>query len=157
MKSFFTSSLDNIAPPTPYVNAMDWDAYRSQFRAKQNGKSGNRNSVLALSSLNPDSADVSGALSDGQNFPLIIQNTPKTISNLETHVLSATEVDACFGSADCAFLGETPVSATKKGEKDGSDWLSEDSFDLELGLLESVQDVAMALVRTTPKRTVPSN
>ncbi len=157
MRSFFTSSLDTIAPPSPYIHAMDWDAYRAQFRTNANGKSGNRNSVLALGSLNPDSAGKSGSGSSALDIPLIVQNTSKTRFADENHrefeVLAVQAVDACFGAADIAFLDENTVPATERLAKEGSDWLSDASFDMELGLLESVQEIALSLVRTTPKRT----
>jgi hypothetical protein len=132
---------------------MDWDAYRAQFRTNPNGKSGNRNSVLALGSLNPDSAGMSGSVSSALDFPLIVQNTSKTrfadeIPG-ESEVLAAGAVDACFG----AFLSENAVPAMERCEREGSDWLSDESFDMELGLLESVQEIALSLVRTTPNRT----
>ncbi len=157
MRSFFTSSLDKISPPSPYIHAMDWDSYRAQFRTNSNGKSGNRNSVLALGSLNPDSAGMSGSASSALDIPLIVQNTSKTrfvgenLCELEAH--SALAVDACFGNADIAFLDENAVPAMERSEREGSDWLSDGTFDLELGLLESVQEIALSLARTTPNRT----
>ena len=158
MRSFFTSSLDEISPPSPYVHAMDWDSYRAQFRTNPNGKSGNRNSVLALGSLNPDSAGMSGSVRSALDIPLIVQNTSKTCFAGENHgeseVLAALAVDACFGTADIAFLDEKAIPAMERCEKEGSDWLSDGSLDMELGLLESVQEIALALTRTTPKRTL---
>jgi len=161
VRSFFTSSLDKISPPSPYIHAMDWDSYRAQFRTNPNGKSGNRNSVLAVGSLNPDSAGMTGSVSSALDIPLIVQNTSKTRFAAENHgeseVLVALAVDACFGAADIAFLDENAVAAMERCEREGSDWLSDGSFDMELGLLESVQEVALALGRTTPKRTISSN
>ena len=160
VRSFFTSSLDKISPPSPYIRAMDWDSYRAQFRTHPNGKSGNRNSVLALGSLNPDSAGMSCSFSSALDIPLIVQNTSKTRFVVENHAeseaLAALAVDACFGAANIAFLDENVV-VVKEIEREGSDWLSDGSFDMELGLLESVQEIALALCRTTPKRTVSSN
>ena len=159
MRSFFTSSLDKISPPSPYIHAMDWDAYRAQFRTNPNGTSGNRNSVLALGSLNPDSAGMSGSVSSALDIPLIVQNTSKTRVACENHrestqVLAALVVDTCFSAAGIAFLNENAVADKERCEREGSDWLSDGSFDMELGLLESVQEIALALGRTTPKRSL---
>ncbi len=153
MRSFFTSSLDKIDPPTPYVNAMEWDSYRSQFRSEQSCKSGNRDSVLALGSLNPECAALAGRGGYGQNTPFIVENIPASPLTIELHsdiqALERSEVDACFG--DDEFLREVRSEAL---------WLespavpSEQTFDLELGLLESVQEIAVSLARTPPKRKV---
>ncbi len=156
MRSFFTSSLDKIDPPSPYVNAMDWDSYRSQFRSEQSSKSGNRNCVLALGSLNPESLELSSR-PNRQNIPLIVQNTLKNRFTIELApellTLAAFDVDACFVDGCNDFLRETNEAPL------GTSWLEapgkaiDESFDLELGLLESVQEIAVALTRTAPKRT----
>jgi len=134
---------------------MDWDAYRSQFRSQQSGQSGNRNCVLALGSLNPDSIEISGRAKHVQDIPLIVQNTLANRFTIEMSqelpILSALEVDACFGEASIDFLRE-PLRFPP-----GTSWLeasSDESLDQELGLLESVQEIALALARTTPKRNI---
>ena len=160
VRSFFTSSLDKIDPPTPYVSAMNWDAYRSQFRSDRSRKSGNRNCSMASCSLNPDL----GELSAGANIPFIIQNTLNSPFIIEIQTdsepLSALDVDACFGDAGIGFLLEKPVSKSESFDFDSSitEESGESTFDLELGLLESMQEIAIALARTSPKRTVlPTN
>ena len=156
MRSFFTSSLDKIDPPAPYVNAMNWDAYRSQFRSDRSRKSGNRNCSMASCSLNPELGELSGR----PDIPFIIQNTlnsPFTIEiQSESEPLSALDVDACFGDAGIGFLAEKPKAKSESLEFGGSVVVEsrEIAFDLELELLESVQEIAIALVRTSPKRTI---
>ena len=112
---------------------------------------------MALSSLNPDSSELSGTANRGQDIPLIVQNTLNTRFSIEVqsepHSLSAFDVDACFGSAELGFLVEKPVSEYGPSVIDESLWSSENTFDLELGLLECVQEIALALTRTPPKRT----
>ena len=135
---------------------MDWDSYRSQFRSEKNGKSGNRNCVLASVSLNPDSAELSERLNEVQDFPLIAQNTMANRFRIEMapepNCLSAVEIDACFGEGRIDFLSE-PAEASHEAS-----WLDapmeNDTFEKELGLLESVQEIAIALARTTPKRNL---
>ena len=154
MRSLFTTSLDKIDALEPYVNAMAWDSYRSQFRTAQSSKSGNRNCALATGSLNPDSAELSNASGRAVDFPLIIQNLMEERFTIAIHtgnqVPSASEVDACFGAGGIDFIDE----------KQGDSWLEnaastgEESFEQELGLLESVQEIAITLARTSPKRTV---
>jgi len=156
VRSLFTSSLDKIDPPATFVNAMNWDAYRSQFRSDRSRKSGNRNCSLASCSLNPELNELSGRA----NIPFIIQNTlnsPFTIeiqSDLEP--LSALDVDACFGDAGIGFLAEIPTAKSESLEFGGSVVVEsrEIAFDLELDLLESVQEIAIALARTSPKRAI---
>ncbi|HUP79020.1 MAG TPA: hypothetical protein VM260_10740 [Pirellula sp.] len=156
MRSFLTSSLDNIDPPAPYVNAMNWDAYRSQFRSDRSRKSGNRNCSLASCSLNPELGELSGK----PDIPFIIQNTLKGHFIIEiksdSEPLSALEVDACFGDAGMGFLVEMPLTVSKSLDFGSSitDGSGENRFDLELGILESVQEIAIALARTSPKRTL---
>ena len=158
MRSFFTSSLDKIDPPASYVNAMNWDTYRSQFRTDRSRKSGNRNCSLASCSLNPELGELSGR----PDFPFIIQNTlnsPFTIEiQSDSEPLSALEIDACFGDAGIGFLAEQPKAKPESLEFCGSVAVEsrEIAFDLELELLESVQDIAIALARTSPKRTILS-
>lgn len=160
MKSFFTSSLDHIDPPSPFVNAMDWESYRSQFQSNKRNKSGNRNCGLASVSLNPDSAGLSDATRLGQDISLILQNTSSGRYRIEVlpepKSLSANAVDLCFGASNIEFLAENPISEHPSDGSKNSVWSCGDSYDMELGLLESVQEIAMALVRTTPKRTVPT-
>ena len=157
MRSFFTSPLDKIAPPSPYVNAMNWDAYRSKFRSDRSGKSGNRSCAMALCSLNPESSELSITANRGQDIPLIVQNTLNSRFSIEVHSephsLSALDVDACFGSTGLEFLAEKPVSEFGPSVTDESVWSIENTFDLELGLLECVQEIALTLARTPPKRT----
>ena len=158
MRSFFTSSLDKIDPPASYVNAMNWDAYRSQFRTDRSRKSGNRNCSLASCSLNPELGELSGR----QDIPFIIQNTLNSPFMIEiqsdSEPLSALEIDACFGDAGIGFLAEKLKAKPESLEFGGSvvDESREIAFDLELELLESVQDIAIALARTSPKRTILS-
>ena len=158
MKSFLTSSLDKIDALEPYVNAMAWNSYRSQFRSSQSGKSGNRNCALASGSLNPDRAEIVNAADCGVDFPLIVQNTSRqhfTIESLpEVRPLSAFDVDACFGAGDIDFIEEKRDSWVEASWLESSDLKNDVSYDQELGLLESVQEIAIALARTTPKRTI---
>ncbi len=156
MKSFFTSSLDKIDALEPYVNAMAWDSYRSQFRTSQSSKSGNRNCALASGSLNPDTPELANAAGRAVDFPLILQNTSnqhfKIENGRDVQSLSALDVDACFGAGEINFLDEKRDSWVE------ASWLesaseNECSYDQELGLLESVQEIAIALARTTPNRT----
>ena len=160
VRTFFTSSLDKIDPPAPYVNAMNWDTFRSQFRTDRSRKSGNRNCSMASCSLNPDLNELSG----GANIPFIVQNTvnsPFIIEiQSESAPLTALAVDACFGDAGIGFLVEKPVSTSESFDFGGSvtDESGENTFDMELSLLESVQEIAIALARTSPKRTLlPTN
>ena len=160
MRSFFTSSLDTFDPPTPFVNALNWDSYRRQFQSNKRSKSGNRNCGLASGSLNPESAELTDSKCLGQDISLIVQNTVGCRFRIEVQPepesLMAHAVDACFGDANIEFLREETLS--KKRTIDGEDSGSTrgNSHDLELGILESVQEIAMALVRTTPSRTVPA-
>ncbi len=162
MKSFFTSSLDTIDPPAPYVNAMNWEAYRNQFRINKNNseRSTQRNCALASSSLNPESADSFDSNCRGQDFPLIVQNMiPGSLRieiQPETQPLIANDVDECFGNVGIEFLEERISTETRTSCMNDSSYSRGNSFDLELGLLESVQEIAVALVRTTPKRAVPA-
>ena len=157
MKSFFSSSLDKIDPPSPYVNAMNWDAYRSKFRSDRSSRSGNRSCAMAVCSLNPDSSELSGNANRGQDIPLIVQNTLNRCFSIELesepHPLSTFDVDACFCSAGLEFLVEKPDLEFGRSVKEDSVWSSENTYDLELGLLECVQEIALALMRTPPKRT----
>ncbi len=157
MRSFFTSSLDKIDPPSPYVNAMNWDAYRSKFRSDRSSRSGNRSCAMAVCSLNPDSSELSGNANCGMDIPLIVQNTLNSRFSIEVQPeplsLSAFDVDACFGSAALEFLVEKSVSEFGPSVIDESVWSTENTFDLELGLLECVQEIAFSLARTPPKRT----
>jgi hypothetical protein len=156
MKSFFTSSLDKIDALEPYVNAMAWNSYRSQFRASQSNKSGNRNCALASSSLNPDSPELANAVGSDVYFPLIVQNTSRQRFTIESHgdleSLSALDVDACFGAGEIDFLEEKRDSWVEASWLESSINANESSFDQELGLLESVQEIAIALTRTAPNR-----
>lgn len=179
MRSFFSSSLDKIDPPSPYVNALNWDTYRSQFRAEQSGLSGNRNCVLALGSLNPDSLELSSR-PNRQNVQLITQNTLANRFTIQQtpggETLSARDVDACFTDGLADFLHETNLrdqtnlqskTQVQSSQADrvgpATSWLetqeSEDgsSYDQELEMLESVQEIAIALSRTTPRRTTAAN
>ena len=157
MKSFFSSSLDKIDPPSPYVNAMNWDAYRRKFRSDRSSNSGNRSCAMAVCSLNPDSSELSGNANRGQDIPLIVQNTLNSRFSIESQSeapsLPALDVDACFCSKDLEFLVKKPDSEFGPSVVADSVWSSENTFDLELGLLECVQEIALALVRTPPKRT----
>ncbi len=164
VKSFFTSSLDQVDPPTPFVNAMNWESYRRQFQSAKSGKSGNRNCGLASVSLNPDSVELSNTTSRGHDISMIVQNTTSSRYRIEVlpkpESLSSNAVDLCFGALNLEFLPEKPISLKPfKGLKDkgleNSVWSFGDSYEKELGLLESVQEIAMALVRTTPKRSAP--
>ena len=156
MRSFFTSSLDKIDPPAPYVNALDWQAYRAQFRKKQSGTSGNRDCMLASRSLNPESPELSHGARRNE-ISWIILNTLGS-ENLVEHSfvanqLVASSVDQCFSGASLSFLEEKRSGPKFSFTRECFAESKDDSFDLELGLLESVQELAIALARTTPKRT----
>ncbi len=111
---------------------------------------------MASCSLNPDLGELSG----GANIPFIIQNTLNSPFIIEiqsdSEPLSALDVDACFGDAGIRFLAERPTAKSESLEFGGSVVVEsrEIAFDLELELLESVQEIAIALARTSPKRTV---
>ena len=157
MRSFLTSSLDKIDPPKPFVNAMQWDAYRSQFQTTRSLDSGNRNCALASGSLNPDFAELSDGSGPWQHIPFIVQNTLALPITIEIQPgpqeITAMEADACFGDGNIDFLKQSAA---------GTSWLeapflpSDATHDQELGLLESVQEIAIALARTKPTRTLSS-
>ena len=112
---------------------------------------------MAVSSLNPDSSELSGKANRGQDIPLIVQNTLMSRFSIEIpsepRSLSALDVDACFCSKSIEFLMKKPDSEFEISATEKSVGSSEDKFDLELGLLECVQEIALALARTSPKRT----
>ncbi len=139
---------------------MNWESYRSQFQSNKRNKSGNRNCGLASVSLNPDSAELSDSTRRGQDISLILQNTAGSRYRIEVQPepesLSAIAVDLCFGASNIDFLAENLISEHPSNGSENLVWMCGDSYDTELGLLESVQEIAMALVRTTPKRTVPT-
>ena len=157
MRSFFTSSLDKIDPPQPFVNAMQWDSYRSQFKTARSLDSGNRNCALASGSLNPESAELSNGSGPRQHIPFIVLNTMDRPITIEIErgpqAISAMEVDACFGDGSIDFFQESAAATS---------WLeapflaSDATHDQELGLLESVQEIAISLARTKPTRTLSS-
>ena len=158
MRSFFTSSLDQVDPPTPFVNAMNWESYRSQFQSSKSGKSGNRNCGLASVSLNPDSVELSNTASRGHDISLIVRNIASSRYRIEVlperESPSANAVDLCFSASSLEFLSEKPIFEKPSKGLENSVWSCGDSYNMELGLLESVQEIAMALARTAPKRSV---
>ncbi|MCY2984493.1 MAG: hypothetical protein NTY15_12790 [Planctomycetota bacterium] len=158
MKSFFTSSLDKIDALEPYVNAMAWNSYRSQFRTSQRSTSGNRNCALASGSLNPDTPALANAEGRAVDFPLILQNISNQRVAIENYrdvqSLLAVDVDACFGAGEIDFFEEKRDSWVEASWLENSDSANECPYDQELGLLESVQEIAIALARTTPNRTI---
>ena len=112
---------------------------------------------MAVCSLNPDSSELSGNANCGLDIPLIVQNTVNSRFSIEVQSeplsLSALDVDACFGIPALEFLVKKPDSEFGPSVVEESVWSSEKTFDLELGLLECVQEIALALARTPPKRT----
>jgi hypothetical protein len=159
VRSFFTSSLDKIDPPAPFVNAMQWDSFRSQFQSPQSLDSGNRNCAQASISLNPESTELTNRSNPRQDFPLIVQNTFGRHVTIEIQPgpqsLAAGDVDACFGDGCIDFLNEKTASSARTSWLETPFIACEDTHDQELGLLESVQEIAIALARTTPTRVMP--
>ena len=72
----------------------------------------------------------------------------------ELNELPSAQVDACFADGDIDFLSEKPALTLGTSWLAGPGLTTEETYDLELGLLESVQEIAVALTRSTPKRVV---
>ena len=141
MKFLPTSSLDKIDPPTPFVHATNWDQFRGQFRSSRTQTSGYRNCSQAANLLNcgTDDWDKSQSCSNGRNPFAISMET-------ESYQLASSDVDTCFGDTSLAFLQEQSVDASN----DNGQSVNE-NLDLELGLLESVQEIAISLARTSAR------
>lgn len=69
-------------------------------------------------------------------------------SPLDLQAISAQEVDACFEHSNVFFLGDEFVCSTREDSIE----CDSDFYDLELGLLEAVQEIAASLARTPARR-----
>lgn len=156
MNLFPTSPLDRIEPAEPFVHATQWEQFRSQFRSSRSRKSGYRNCLQASDALNSGSSswsDLPGSHESSRSVDAFTIAMGTDVQNLDS-----TNVDACFCDTSIDFLGEIipTLSTVAHVEFTTSETESESNYDLELGLLESVQEIAIALARQTPSRVSQS-
>lgn len=102
--------------------------------------------VSSLDHIEPPEPFVN-ALHWHQFFPTV---SNQNASSDESRFDEATRIDRCFAESNTFFLGDDYIHCTN----DDEGFLSDDSLDLELGLLEAVQDIARTLAKTSVRRVV---
>jgi len=156
MKFFPTSSLDKIDPPSPFIHATNWNELRSQFQSSNSQRSGYRNSLQAANALNQVDSEwhASLAVAPSMRSSAFGLPNPFMISlEKDARVTASSSVDACFCDGDLSFLTESMDVKGFNQQTESQSQASMDTYDLELGLLESVQDLAISLVRTSARRS----
>jgi hypothetical protein len=115
-------------------------------------KSGYRNSLQASDALNQGALEWDKGSIDCNStlrspFVIALQSEP-TVGT--SHAVQADAIDACFLDGSLGFLENTAAGQDRAAPNAGS--AESDSYDLELGLLESVREIAISLARKTPSR-----
>lgn len=151
MKFLPTSSLDIVEPLDPFVPASGWNQMLRESRDSNprrtscDSKPFYRDALEHAVSLNLDQPSCSlDPRSIGRT-----KNPFQVRLELETPKLSAVQVDSCFAGGEFDFLqspDQHPSSYELQADEDS------DSYDLELGLLESVQEIAVSLYREPARR-----
>ena len=152
MKFFPTSPIDQVDPPTPFVHATKWDQFRNQLRSSRSVKSGYRNSLQASDTLNQGALEWDKGSIDCNStlrspFVIALQSEPQTLSS---NSVQAAAIDECFLDGSLDFLANPDFEQNREGRTAGSSETAD--YDLELGLLESVQEIAISLAKKSPNR-----
>ena len=152
MRLIPTSSLDIIDPPAPFVPATSWNQLRNEIRASR---------VLGIDNREPTYRDVAtnacslnqynGEWQANTIATNIVKNPFRVRLEPEIAQVSSAEIDVCFADSSLDFLLE-PSSNQVRYELQQDTVGAEGDYDLELGLLESVQEIAVSLQRQTPRR-----
>ena len=151
VRFFPTSSLDIVEPLAPFVPATAWNQMLRETRdsnprrTSTDSKPFYRDALEQAVSLNQDQPSCSldqRAIGRSKNpFQVRLE--------LETPKLSAVQVDSCFAGGEFDFL-LSPVQQDNSYELQADQ--DSDGYDLELGILESVQEIAISLYREPARR-----
>jgi len=147
-----SSPFDSIASRDGYVPATHWTEMRQYYGSEPSQVRGLRLSSIALQSENPELSDIPALMNRRAqwNLSFLPEVTPEHHFSPATD-LSSEGVDSCFCSEafldDVAWLSQTIEIRLETEERIA------DSLDLELGLMETVQDLSRILARTPARRT----
>lgn len=151
VRFFPTSSLDIVEPLAPFVPATAWNQMLRESRdsnpkrTPSDSKPFYRDALVHAIALNQDQPSCSlDQRSIGRS-----KNPFQVRLELETPTLSAVQVDSCFAGGEFDFL-LPPVQQENSYELQADE--DSESYDLELGLLESVQEIAISLYREPARR-----
>ncbi len=130
-----------------FVNALSWDELRQSFKREPSQVRGERSLTAAMQAENPDFSDLPLQRNRRASWNLSFVPDEKTVQQFarEPDPLQSQDVDNCF-----ADLGFDYIPDVAKHRFDIQ--INESDFDLELGLLEAVQDVSMAVARVQVRR-----
>ena len=151
MRFLPTSSLDIIEPLAPFVPATCWNKLRNEARDSTSPRNSSEREPVYRDAFEQASAmnQYHQAWDYGQSNASRSKDPFQVRLELEQPILSATQVDSCFAKNDLEFL--KPLARQNRSyELKADDDL--ESYDLELGLLESVQEIAISLYREPARR-----
>ena len=147
-----SSPFDSITSRDGYVPATHWKEMRQYYGSVPSQVRGLRLSSIALQSENPELSDIPALMNRRAqwNLSFLPEDNPEHHFSRATD-LTSEGVDSCFCSEafldDVAWLSQTIEIRLETEEA------SADSLDLELGLMETVQDLSRILAKTPARRT----
>ncbi len=146
-----SSPLDAIRSKDGYVPATHWNEMRQYYGSEPSQVRGLRLPSVALQSENPELADIPALMNRRAqwNLSFLPEATPEHQFSSATD-LTSEGVDSCFCSE--AFLDDVAwLSQTIEIRLDTEEAIA-DSLDLELGLMETVQDLSRIMAKTPARR-----
>ncbi|MBM3966904.1 MAG: hypothetical protein FJ308_17835 [Planctomycetes bacterium] len=146
------SPLDGITSRDGYVPATHWNEMRQYYGSEPSQVRGLRMPSVALQSENPELADIPALMNRRAqwNLSFLPETNPEHQFSPATD-LTSEGVDSCFCSE--AFLDDVAwLSQTIEIRLDTEDGFA-DSIDLELGLMETVQDLSRIMAKTPARRS----
>jgi hypothetical protein len=147
-----SSPLDSIKSRDGYVPATHWNEMRQYYGSEPSQVRGLRLPSIAMQSENPELADIPAWMNRRAqwNLSFLPDATPEHYFSPATE-LTSEGVDSCFCSE--AFLDDVAwLSQTIEIRLDTEEAMA-DSLDLELGLMETVQDLSRILAKTPARRS----
>lgn len=147
-----SSTLDSITSKDGFVPATHWNEMRKYYGSEPSQVRGLRLPSIALQSENPELADIPALMNRRAqwNLSFLPDANPEYQFSPATD-LTSEGVDSCFCSE--AFLDDVAwLSQTIEIRLDAEEAMA-DSLDLELGLMETVQDLSRILAKTPARRS----
>ncbi len=145
---------NNIQPnidPNKFVNALGWDQLRKSVTQRESLRKGNRNAAMAAAWSDVDCNSLHNIPSPGESERFVLRDLVTT-SYPVTH-LSSEEWQPMLSEMVCRSVDEFFSHYEESMDPTVSEPIllelaSESELDLELGILESVQNISIDICRT---------
>jgi len=145
------NNIPTNVDPNKFVNALGWDQLRKSVTQRDSLRKGNRNAAMAAAWSDIDCNSLYSIPTPGESERFVLRDLVKTsypVTHLSCEEWQPMLSEMVFHSVDEFFSHYDEAMEPMVSEPILQEPASEIEMDLELGILESVQNISMDICRT---------